>query len=231
MTPGLNIWLTRLMGSLLDALQLQMLLWYSILRTANIMSWTATGLIHIVSLAWSILLSNTTGASTVLCYKTIIQPLRRSILPGRGLNGLIRPRIRSLEGWSWIFHFPVSASKADSLQTYTILFDNGTTASEPLNEMASLIPPPPVDVCNLASQDSLLPPFLHLNSKITFEHEGQYHEGFLGKCDGCFHIVFKSHVNKQKEDWSVPLPNPPVSWVDLCVEGVLLPGHVLHTFL
>jgi hypothetical protein len=107
--------------------------------------------------------------------------------------------------------FLVSPSKADSLQTYTILFDNGPTASEPLNEMAGFIPLPPVDVCNLDLHDSLLPPFLHSNSKITYEHKGQYHKGFLGKCDVCFCFVFKSHVNKQKEDWSAPRPNLPVS--------------------
>jgi hypothetical protein len=44
--------------------------------------------------------------------------------------------------------FPVSPSEADSLQSYTILFNNGTTASVPLNEMAGLIPPPPVEVCD-----------------------------------------------------------------------------------
>jgi hypothetical protein len=55
-------------------------------------------------LAWSILRSNMTGGvSSVCCYKTIIQPLKRSILPERGLNGLIHPQISSLRGRSWIF--------------------------------------------------------------------------------------------------------------------------------
>jgi hypothetical protein len=62
---------------------------------------------------------------------------------------------------------------------YTILFDNGTTASIPLRDMASIIPLPPVDVANFDSHDSFLLPFLRLNSKITFEHEGQYHKGLL----------------------------------------------------
>jgi hypothetical protein len=127
--------------------------------------------------------------------------------------------------------FPVSPPKADSLQSYTILFNNDTTASVPLNEMAGLIPLPPVKVCDLDLHDSHLLPFLRLNSEITYEHEGQYHKGYLEKSDGCFRFVFKSHVNKQKEDWSVPLPNLPISWVDLCIEGVLAPGHVSHTFL
>jgi hypothetical protein len=67
--------------------------------------------------------------------------------------------------------------------------------------------------------------------KITYEHEGQYHKGFLGLPDGVYQFVYKSHVNKRKEDWSVPLPNLPSTWVDLCVEGILLPGHISHTFL
>jgi len=38
-------------------------------------------------------------------------------------------------------------------------------------------------------------------------------------------------VNKRKGDWGVDLPNLPVTWVDLCVEGVSVPGHISHTFL
>jgi hypothetical protein len=114
---------------------------------------------------------------------------------------------------------------------YTILFNNGTTSSVPLSEMASLIPSPPVhDEVNLGSQ-VLLPPFLQLNSKITYEHDGQFHKGFLGIRNGVYCFMFKSHVNKCKEDWGINLPNLSQNWVDLCVEGVLAPGHVAHSFL
>jgi hypothetical protein len=44
--------------------------------------------------------------------------------------------------------------------------------------MASIIPKPPVDIDSSYSQDSLLPLFLWLNSKITYEHYGQYHKDF-----------------------------------------------------
>jgi hypothetical protein len=70
-----------------------------------------------------------------------------------------------------------------------------------------------------------------LNSKITYEQEGQFHKSFLGKRDGVYRFIAKSHTNKCKEDWSVVLPNLPFSWVNMCVEGILLPGHVSHTFL
>jgi hypothetical protein len=38
-------------------------------------------------------------------------------------------------------------------------------------------------------------------------------------------------MNKKKEDWSIPLPKFPTTWVDLCFKGLLLPGHVSHIFL
>ena len=78
----------------------------------------------------------------------------------------------------------------------------------------------------LILKDSLLPPFLRLNSKITYEHDGQYHKGFLGIKDEMHQFVYKSHVNKCKVDWSVALLNLQTTW-----ESVLIPGHVSHIFL
>jgi hypothetical protein len=70
-----------------------------------------------------------------------------------------------------------------------------------------------------------------LNSKITYEHDGQYHKGFLDRRQGVYRFIFKSHVNKRKEEWGIDLPNLPTTWVNLCVEGILVPGHVSHSFL
>ena len=96
--------------------------------------------------------------------------------------------------------------------------------------MVSIIPKPPVDVDSSDSQDSLLPPFLWFNSKITYTHDGQYHKGGLGKRDGVYRFIFESHGNKQKEEWGVNLPNLPINWVDLCVQGILFPGHISGSF-
>ncbi len=63
------------------------------------------------------------------------------------------------------------------------------------------------------------------------EHDGQYHKGYLTKRNCCYWFLFESHVNKQKEDWGVDLPSLVMNWVDLCSEGVLIPGHVSHMFL
>jgi hypothetical protein len=138
-----------------------------------------------------------------------------------------------------VMDIPFSTTNSDSDGpshdgSYSILFDNGTSASIPLYEMAGIILPPLVvspPHPSSTSLDSLLPPFQHLNSRITYKQDGQYHKGFIGQRDGVYRFVFKSHVNKRKEDWGVNLPNLAHNWVDLCVEGVLVPGHVSHSFL
>jgi hypothetical protein len=103
--------------------------------------------------------------------------------------------------------------------------------SIPLLEMAAIIPKSPVNVSPSNSKDSLLLPFLCLNSKITYMHDGQHHKGYLSIKDGVRWFIFKFHFNKCKEDWDTPLPNLPMTWVDMCVKGILIPGHVPHTFL
>jgi hypothetical protein len=102
-----------------------------------------------------------------------------------------------------VMDFPISQTMTESLVelSYTILFDNGMTSSVPLSEMASIIPSPPVQEETPAGGNHLLPPFLQLNSKITYEHDGHYHKGFLGIRNGVYRFMYKSHVNKRKEDW------------------------------
>ncbi len=158
-------------------------------------------------------------------------PFEEKYPPGTRIKHVDPTSNMLLAGTVMDIPFPLDSSGEASIPNYTVLFDNGSLASIPLDQMAGLIPPPPILLDDSDAFASLLPPFLRLNSKITYEHEEQYHKGFLGLRDGIYCFVYKSHVNKQKEDWSIPLPNLPTTWVDLCVEGILLPGHISHTFL
>jgi hypothetical protein len=103
--------------------------------------------------------------------------------------------------------------------------------------MASLIPSPPVSRVGLHktsshNNSSLLPPFLQVGNCITYEHDGEYHKGFLTcNTSDTYCFSFKTHIKKKSEDWGVDIPNLPFTWVDLCTEGVLLPGHVAHSFI
>jgi hypothetical protein len=112
---------------------------------------------------------------------------------------------------------------------YLIQFDDGTTTSITASKMSSLIPKPDV---NLSDTSHLLPPFLCSNSKITYEHEGHYQKGYLTQSDnGSYYFSYKSHMNKKHADWSIPLPNLTSTWHDLCVNGILLPGHAASLFV
>jgi hypothetical protein len=79
-----------------------------------------------------------------------------------------------------------------------------SVALVPASKMPSLIPKP---LETTSDSSHLLPPFLRLNSKIIFEHEGQFHKFYLTKSpEGTFcYSYYKSHVNKKYPDWSVPL--------------------------
>jgi hypothetical protein len=46
-----------------------------------------------------------------------------------------------------------------------------------------------------------------------------------------YQFIFKSHVKKWKENRGIDLHILPTAWVDMRIEGVLVPGHVSHTFL
>jgi hypothetical protein len=131
------------------------------------------------------------------------------------------------------FPIDISVSSLDDVHNwpYMILFDNGTTALILLSQMSGLISPPPVSPSPSHGTDALLPLFLQLNSRITYEHEGQYHKGWFGQRDSVYRFSFKSHINKWKEEWGVLLPSLPTTWANLCIEGILIPGHVSHSFI
>ncbi len=112
---------------------------------------------------------------------------------------------------------------------YLIRFDDGTAKLVPAFKMPSLIPKPH-DTTSDSSH--LLPPFLRLNSKITFKHKGQFHKGYLTKSpEGTYCFSYKLHVNKKHPNWSVPLPNLPSTWHNLCTDGILLPSHSITSFI
>jgi hypothetical protein len=111
---------------------------------------------------------------------------------------------------------------------YLVQYDDGTSSSIPGVKMPDFIPKPTVDI---SDNTHLLPPFLKVGSKITFEKDRQYHKGYLSQLpNGTYRFSYKSHINKKQEDWGAPLPNLATTWQDLCAEGLLLPGHNWSTF-
>jgi hypothetical protein len=78
------------------------------------------------------------------------------------------------------------------------MFDDGTTRSVPASSMPALIPKP---VTSNSEWSHLLPSLLNFVSKIRYEHDGQYHKGFLSKSkEGVHQFSYKSHLNKKSKD-------------------------------
>ncbi len=161
-------------------------------------------------------------------------PVEELYPPGTRVKRMDPARNMLLAGT--VMDIPLSTAPSSST-LYQVLFNNGTSASIQLAKMTSLIPAFPLPA--LSPTDSLsnhsssfLPPFLSINSRITYEHKGAYHKGFLTqKPCGMYRFSFKTHVKRKSKGWGVDLPNLPFNWVDLCTEGVLVPGHVAHSFL
>ncbi len=111
---------------------------------------------------------------------------------------------------------------------HMILFDDGTALSVPVASLPELIPKP---IVNSTDTLHLLPPFLQIGSKITLKRDGPYHKGLCAQSpDWVYCFSYKSHINKKHKDWGIPLLNLTTTWHDLCIKGILLPGHSSLTF-
>ncbi len=94
--------------------------------------------------------------------------------------------------------------------------------------MPSLIPKPVVTLSDLTH---FFPPFFQPGSKITYKRDGQYHKRFLSQSpNGAFRFSYKSHFNKKTKDCGALLSNLTSTWQDLCIEGILIPGHQSSSF-
>ena len=69
---------------------------------------------------------------------------------------------------------PLDPTIPDSEKAYLIHLDDSTTVTILLDDMPSLIPSPPSTIDDDIIDSSLLPAFLQLKSKITYDYEGQY---------------------------------------------------------
>ena len=72
------------------------------------------------------------------------------------------------------------------------------TVSVPASEMLLIIVNPPE--VNEATQDTLLPLFLHVKKKATFNHDGKCYKGCLGHKGGMSRLSYKRQPNSKNEE-------------------------------
>ena len=104
-----------------------------------------------------------------------------------------------------VVDIPLDSSQPDEDKSYLIQFDDSTTVSVPASDMPLLIVKPPA--VDETEQNTLLPPFLQIGKKITYDHDGQYHKGYLNRKDRVYRFSFRRHPLSKHEEWGSP------SWV------------------
>jgi hypothetical protein len=119
---------------------------------------------------------------------------------------------------------PVDGDSAPS--TYTILLDDGTTIERKFEDLLD-----PTESSEPAASDAVnpfagLPSFLSEGSKITVDHNGAFHKGFIHHSPTLgFHVAVKRNLRSNKVDFTVPLPSFRQNWSSLVGDNVILPGH------
>ena len=134
-----------------------------------------------------------------------------------------------------IFSFPiVQSSSSDSTTSespstsYVVHFDDGTTAEASYEDLVSSEPehssaPAPNSAASIFDG---LPSFLQQESKITIDHNGAFHRGYLHYSpQGGFAFVHRKTSRSKRIEWSVPLPDLLHNWPTLVGDDTIIPGH------
>eukprot|EP00956_Cyclotella_meneghiniana_P038057 scaffold148302_cov51-Cyclotella_meneghiniana.AAC.2 len=117
----------------------------------------------------------------------------------------------------------------DQSTQYVVALDNGTTTEVDFTELTEQLPHSPTDKTSSSTASSpfaSLPYILQRNAKITIDHKGAFHKGYLDHTpEGGFQFVAKRAPNSKKHLWSVPLPDFSHQWYSMVAENVIIPGH------
>eukprot|EP00956_Cyclotella_meneghiniana_P035945 scaffold119809_cov102-Cyclotella_meneghiniana.AAC.2 len=121
------------------------------------------------------------------------------------------------------------SSAEDQNTKYVIQLDDGTTKEVDFSELAPQTQHSPSESFSSESPSSpfaTLPYILQRNSKVTIDHQGAFHKGYLDHTpEGGFSFVAKRAPNSKKHLWSVPLPDFSHQWYSMVAENIIIPGH------
>jgi hypothetical protein len=110
--------------------------------------------------------------------------------------------------------------------TYTVLLDDGTTTEILFEDLVNPMVSPSEAPTSTPNPFDGLPYFLSNGSKVTLDHNGAFHKGFMHYSpDAGFQFVVKRNLRSTKIDLSVPLPNFKQTWSTMVGEDILIPGH------
>jgi len=116
--------------------------------------------------------------------------------------------------------------KAPSQSDYTTTLDDGTTTTVKFEDLIKEASPANPLSATIPEAFGGLSHFLRLGSKITMDHAGIFHKGFLGYTkEGGYTFEVRRNSRSTKVDWSVLLPQFKQNWTNLVREDIIIPGH------
>jgi transposase InsO family protein len=122
--------------------------------------------------------------------------------------------------------------------TYVVQLDDGKTIECDFSTLApqitsSSLPSDHISSATSADPFDSLPYILKRNSKITLDHQGAFHKGYLDHTfEGGFVFAYKRAPNAKKPLWTVPLPDFSRQWYSMVAENIIIPGHsMVSSFL
>jgi hypothetical protein len=119
-----------------------------------------------------------------------------------------------------------SSDESTTKTTYTILLDDGTTVECKFEDLIDKVDAQPAATEGHANAFAGLPAFLSEGSKVTTDHNGAFHKGFIHHSPSAgYHVAIKRNLWSNKINFTVPLPNFRQDWSSLVGDNILLPGH------
>ena len=170
------------------------------------------------------------GGLTCGLLRNRTDPTTEPYPPGMRVLILTTPDATPVKGTIQNVPLPSNESTLDSTTTYTVLLDDGTTQDvqfhqlQDPSEKPTSLPTDPTTYTN--TRISGLPHDLQPNCKVTMDHNGAFHKGYLvhDAATG-FSFEYRRHPRASKPEWTVPLPNFLLNWPTLMADDVLFPGH------
>lgn len=121
-----------------------------------------------------------------------------------------------------------TSESSPSSSSYVVHFDDGTSADVTYEDLISSMPehsstPAPDQSTNVFDG---LPSFLQQDSKLTIDHNGAFHRGYLHYSpQGGFAFVHRKTSRSKRIEWTVPLPDLRQNWPTLLGDDTIIPGH------
>ena len=116
----------------------------------------------------------------------------------------------------------------DGALNYVVALDTGGTIEvsfEDLIKPGRSDQPPQANTPDPSVFDGM-PHFLRVGSKITMDHDGAFHKGYLNyTADGGFRFEVRRNARSLKTVLEVPLPDFKQHWTTLIGENIIIPGH------